>query len=99
MARECVDLLFTLGIRGKIIAESAQRAGMSPKKIYSFTNVHELGMQLGQKIQREDVVLVKGSQGVRMERVVKAILLDLTTAEDVLPRQEPEWLRRPGLYD
>lgn len=98
-ARECADLLFTLGIRGKIIAESAIHAGMSPKKVFSFTNVHELGMQLGQKIQREDVVLVKASQGVRMERVVKAILLDLTTAEDVLPRQEPEWLRRPGLYD
>ncbi len=99
LARESADLLFTLGIRGKIIAESALRAGMSPKKVFSFTNVHELGMQLGQKMQRDDLVLVKGSQGVRMERVVKAILLDLASAEDVLVRQEPEWLRKPGLYD
>lgn len=99
LARESADLLFTLGIRGKIIAESAIRAGMSQKKVFSFTNVHELGMQLGQKIQRDDLVLVKGSQGVRMERVVKAILLDLATAEQILVRQEPEWLRKPGLYD
>ncbi len=99
LARESADLLFTLGIRGKIIAEAALQAGMSQKKVFSFTNVHELGMQLSQKIQRDDVVLVKGSQGVRMECVVKAILLDLSRAEDVLVRQEPEWLRRPGLYD
>lgn len=98
-ARQCSDLLFTLGIRGKIIAESAVAAGMHRKKVFSFTNVHELAMQLGQKIQRDDVILVKGSQGVRMERVVKSILENLSRAEDLLVRQEPEWTRRAGLYD
>lgn len=98
-ARESADLLFTLGIRGKIIAESAVKAGMQRKKIFSFTNVHELGMQLSQRIQRGDVILLKGSQGVRLERVVKVILLDLSRTEELLVRQEPEWLRRPGLYD
>jgi UDP-N-acetylmuramyl pentapeptide synthase len=97
--RESADLLFTLGIRGKIIAESAAKAGLVRKKIFSFTNVHELGMQLAQKIQKGDVILVKGSQGVRLERVVKMLLADSSQAGELLVRQEQEWLRRPGLYD
>ena len=40
-----------------------------------------------------DVILVKGSQGVRMERI-SAALLDATVApEDVLPRQSASWRR------
>lgn len=97
--RESADFLFTLGIRGKIIAESAAKAGLPRKKIFSFTNVHELGMQLAQKIQKGDVILVKGSQGVRLERVVKMLLADSSQAGELLVRQEQEWLRRPGLYD
>lgn len=97
--RESADLLFTLGIRGKIIAESAAKAGLPRKKIFSFTNVHELGMQLAQKVQKGDVILVKGSQGVRLERVVKMLLADTSQAGELLVRQEQEWLRRPGLYD
>jgi UDP-N-acetylmuramoyl-tripeptide--D-alanyl-D-alanine ligase len=99
MARDSADLLFTIGIRGKIIGEGAVAAGMPRKKIFSFSNVHELAMQLAQKVQRGDVILVKGSQGVRLERVVKALLPDVTQAEKLLIRQEPEWLRKPGLYD
>jgi UDP-N-acetylmuramoyl-tripeptide--D-alanyl-D-alanine ligase len=97
--RESADLLFTVGSRGRLIAESAAKAGMVRKKIFSFTNIHELSMQLSQKIQRDDVILIKASQGVRLERVVKSILADSLHAEQLLVRQEPEWLRRPGLYD
>ena len=55
-------------------------------------------MQLSQKIQKGDVILVKGSQGVRLERVVKMLLADSSQAGELLVRQEQEWSRRPGLY-
>ena len=37
------------------------------------------------------VFLVKGSQGMRMERVSEALLAGTTDPADVLPRQSPQW--------
>ena len=40
------------------------------------------------------MVLVKGSQGMRMERTVEAILLDQKNKEKLLVRQDEEWLKK-----
>ncbi len=99
MIPESADILITVGIRAKIIAESAEKAGFSKKKIFAFTNIHEAAMQLQQKVQRGDLILVKGSQGVRMERVVKEIMAEPLRAKELLVRQSRSWLKKPGLYD
>jgi UDP-N-acetylmuramoyl-tripeptide--D-alanyl-D-alanine ligase len=96
---ESADFLFTVGIRAKIIAETAEKIGFSKKKIFAFTNIHEAAMQLQQKVQRGDLILVKGSQGVRMERVVKEIMAEPLQAKKLLVRQSRSWLRKAGLYD
>lgn len=96
---DSVDILFTVGLRGKIIAEAAEKAGLSRKRIFCFMNIHEAGMQLQQKIQSGDLILVKGSQGVRMEKIVNEIMAEPARAKDLLVRQTKQWLRTPGLYD
>ncbi|MEA2715372.1 MAG: hypothetical protein QOG91_400, partial [Candidatus Parcubacteria bacterium] len=41
-----------------------------------------------------DIILVKGSQSPRMERVTKALLREPSEAAKLLVRQEREWLER-----
>ena len=45
-------------------------------------------------ILQNDVVLVKGSQGVRMEKIVEEIMMEPDKAPDLLVRQESEWKKR-----
>jgi UDP-N-acetylmuramoyl-tripeptide--D-alanyl-D-alanine ligase len=99
LAGGVVDFLVTVGLRGKFIAESAVRAGLSKRSVASFTNVAEAAHFLQEKLQKGDIVLLKASQGVRMEKVVKEIMAEPARAPELLVRQNAEWLAKPGLYD
>ncbi len=98
-AARSVDLLLTVGMRGKIIAEGAARAGMQKQKIFSFDTLDETTLFLEERMKKGDVVLVKGSQAVRMEKIVKTIMMSPGTAKDVLVRQSRVWLAKPGIYE
>ena len=45
-------------------------------------------------IKEGDIILVKGSQSTRMERVVMEIMAEPERAHELLVRQEEEWLAR-----
>ena len=72
-AAEVADALVTMGTRGHIIASAARRAGLESKKIVEFENPDEVITHLRKFLTREDVVLVKGSHGIRMDRIVTAL--------------------------
>ncbi|MDI6734155.1 MAG: Mur ligase family protein [Patescibacteria group bacterium] len=99
MAAKIVDFLIVVGIRGKFISESAIRAGFPKKSISVFMSVRDAGLFLQSKIERGDVILIKGSQGVRLEKVVKDVMAEPQDAEKLLVRQNKEWLSKSGLYE
>ncbi len=90
----CVDILVTVGIRAKMIAHSAQEHGFKKRSIKSFTDLDEACSWLSKNIKKGDLVLIKGSQGMRMERIVALLLADSAEASRLLVRQDAEWKKR-----
>ncbi|NJN17175.1 MAG: UDP-N-acetylmuramoyl-tripeptide--D-alanyl-D-alanine ligase [Oscillochloris sp.] len=62
------DLLVVVGRRARWIAEAALAAGMPAAQVQVFDQAEEAAASLRSQLQNSDVVLVKGSRGVEMER-------------------------------
>lgn len=89
------DVLIAVGtdnashlVRGfKSVADDTQH-----KEIYIFQDSKEASEFAVNKISSDDMVLIKGSQSMRMEFVTKALLQDKNSAYKLLPRQTADWL-------
>jgi len=74
-AREVVSLLVTVGPRARIIAEEAREAGLPAEAVVELSDSDEAIAYLASRIGRGDVVLLKGSRGVRMDRIAPALVV------------------------
>jgi UDP-N-acetylmuramoyl-tripeptide--D-alanyl-D-alanine ligase len=90
-AAETVDLLITIGVRARGIATGALEHGLSEKNILQYEDARQAGRELQGILEAGDVVLVKGSQGIRAERVVEEIMADPEEASELLVRQGDIW--------
>jgi UDP-N-acetylmuramoyl-tripeptide--D-alanyl-D-alanine ligase len=67
-----VDLLLGVGPLGAEIVAGAETLALDRKR--AFGNSTDLALNIGALVQSRDAVLVKGSRGMRMERVVEALV-------------------------
>ncbi len=72
-AAEVVDELVTIGELGRIIAEAARDSGLPASKITILEEVDQAIRYLQPGLKPDDVVLVKGSNMMRMDRIVSAL--------------------------
>jgi UDP-N-acetylmuramoyl-tripeptide--D-alanyl-D-alanine ligase len=72
-AAEVADWLLTVGPRAREIAATARAQGMSPETIETFDRDEDAAGRLTAGLQPGDVVLVKGSRSMHLDRVVDAI--------------------------
>jgi len=86
-----IDLLFTVGPRAKFIADEARCVGFDPQNIFEFSNSEEAKIPLQEKIKQKDLILVKGSQVMRMEKIIEEIMAHPELKPELLARQEKEW--------
>ncbi|MEK7625186.1 MAG: UDP-N-acetylmuramoyl-tripeptide--D-alanyl-D-alanine ligase [Patescibacteria group bacterium] len=86
-----IDFLITVGEASKHTALSAREAGLVEHRIASFADSITAGKFLQEKLHEGDVVLVKGSQSMRMEKIVKEVMAEPELAKDLLARQGEEW--------
>jgi UDP-N-acetylmuramoyl-tripeptide--D-alanyl-D-alanine ligase len=72
-AREVADQLVTVGPLGRIIAEQAVAAGMSPSAVHMVGTNSEAAALLRALAEAGDMILVKGSRALKMEEIVAAV--------------------------
>jgi UDP-N-acetylmuramoyl-tripeptide--D-alanyl-D-alanine ligase len=94
-----VNILVTVGVRARAMAEGALDNGMPDDNIYQFDSSREAGKYLEKLIGDGDMILIKGSQGsgankIRMEQAVEEIMADPEKKSELLVRQGEEWEKR-----
>ena len=93
-AGEVSDMLLVVGPRARYIIEGALSASeLSEKDIIEFSDSKKAGKYLERKLKEGDIVFVKGSQIMRMERAVEEIMAHPENKKRVLARQGVEWER------
>ena len=72
-AAQVVDLLITVGDRAQWIAKEARAARLSESQVVALGSGDDVIEYLDEKVGEGDVVLVKGSHGMRLDRIVTAL--------------------------
>jgi len=67
------DILLTLGQLAHMIAASARRLGMRKNNILEFEELEPVVEWLEKSLSDKDAVLIKGSHGLRMDRIVNSL--------------------------
>jgi UDP-N-acetylmuramoyl-tripeptide--D-alanyl-D-alanine ligase len=85
LAKQAANIVITVG----------RRMADSKLATHSFLSPTEAAAYLKENIEPGSVIAVKGSQSMRMEIIVKELMLNPDKAEAVLPRQSASWLKKP----
>lgn len=72
-ATQVADILLTLGTRAHMIADAARRVGLKSSHIFEFEKPELIVDWLNKNLTSKDAVLIKGSHGLRMDRITAAL--------------------------
>lgn len=91
-AAASADVVIGVGVSAQWIVDEAIKSGVSPDRVFHFHSLED-GLEhfLQERIKPGDVILIKGSQGMRMERLVKGLMAEPLRAKELLCRQGKEW--------
>ncbi len=93
-ASNIAHVLVLVGPRSKFIGNGALESGFAKKDIFHFDTSDMVGEYLAEHIKKGDIVLLKGSQGIRLEKAVEKIMAHPELKGKLLCRQEEEWRER-----
>jgi UDP-N-acetylmuramyl pentapeptide synthase len=75
-AREGVDHIFAMGEQASHLLAGAAEAGMDSTRLIQASDYQEIASRLRSLVDAADWVLVKGSRGMRMEKVIENLLAE-----------------------
>ena len=73
VAKNKIDLLFAIGENSKYIVEEAENKGMKKDNIYYFNKKEELLKKINNTIQKDDSILFKASNGMKLFEIVEKL--------------------------
>ena len=94
-----VDMLYTYGTNSERMVSGAITGGMKQKFVEHFDTHEDLAHMLKMRARPGDVILFKGSRGMRMEKALSAVFEGrrAVTARPVVykreSRRDPEWMQ------
>lgn len=91
VAKSGVDNLLAVGQFAEFLATGARDGGLDESRVIVCNDSTSAGRALQDMMEKGDVVLIKGSQAVHMEKVVKEVMAEPLRASEFLVRQEKEW--------
>ena len=92
-AAESCDVLITVGERMRFAAAEVHARNFKENEtLFSFDTSKEAGEKLVTLAHDGDLILIKGSQSMRMERAVREIMAHPEQAPELLVRQDKNWL-------
>lgn len=93
MLKDNTDYAFLVGPRMEYAYNSAIKSKYPKTKIFHVEKPIDVLPLLLKVLKPGDAVLVKGSQGIRMERLVVELVEDKDNIKNLVARQDEEWLR------
>lgn len=93
-AERKLHYFYTVGSLAALSSKSAVEAGMPVEAVAPFSNADDLAEHLSKMIGQGDIVLIKGSQSMRMERATKKLMANPEKAAKLLVRQDEGWQKR-----
>lgn len=86
-----VDVLITVGNKGKIISDAAESAKgkkrLQKENVHHFEDTEEAALFLQDIINENDLILIKGSELMEMEKIVKEIMAEPERAAELLVKR------------
>lgn len=89
------DIFFAVGERMKAAADELKKHNFNPQNLYIFEDPMSAGRKLQDIIREDDLILIKGSQGMRMEKVVEEVMAQPQKSGELLCRQNCRWKEKP----
>lgn len=74
-ACEVAELLITVGELAPVVADAALERGFSAANLHTCATPDEAIPLLEQLIEADDVILIKGSRGVRLDRIAEKVVV------------------------
>jgi UDP-N-acetylmuramoyl-tripeptide--D-alanyl-D-alanine ligase len=95
-ATKCADMLITVGFRAKGMCDAALDIGTPETQLRQYDQGESVraAQEIESELDSETVVLIKGSQSMRMERSVFELMQEPMKAEKLLVRMDADWKLR-----
>ncbi len=91
LASTVSDVVVGVGVRARALVEAARKEGKG--EVYEYPDSYAAVAGLTSLLKEGDLVLIKGSQSVRMERITEGLLAHKEDTKKLV-RQDKEWLNK-----